>query len=142
MQILEHEHRRGPPVELPHDLIGDRVGFGSGSHERLEVTAAMLGDLDERAERTWGPQRRAGAPEHAGLALLVLAEASQQRGLAHTRLAADEHEPADPACVGEQIRQCGQRRLSLEQRSRGAGGRVNAHRIASPDLVPGDPRSS
>jgi hypothetical protein len=54
VEVLEHEHGRAPPGQLPHERAGDLVRPGFPGDELLELAAGQLRDVEERSERTRG----------------------------------------------------------------------------------------
>jgi hypothetical protein len=68
----------------------DAAGALRGIQQRTQAASGLGSDVVQRAERAWGEQRLAGAPQHADTAASGAGdEALQQRRLADARLAAD-----------------------------------------------------
>jgi hypothetical protein len=92
VDIFEHHDRRRARLELSHQRRGNVERSRVGLHQLLELAARALGDVDEGPERTGREQRITGPPKDARAGRAVVAEASEQRGLAHTGLPTDEHQ--------------------------------------------------
>jgi hypothetical protein len=72
-------------------------------HDRLQLAAGPLGDLEKRPERTRREQRVAGAPQDPRRLAALLAEPPQEGRLADPCLTADQqHLPARAALDGLQ----------------------------------------
>ena len=118
VDILEHEHRGPAALEVPAQGRRDLMRTRSRLDERLELASDRGCDVPERAERSRGSQRRAGAPEDPQS--LRVAEAPQQRRLPDPRLAADEQDPPlrGGPHLGHMPLERRQRIAALEQRRR------------------------
>ena len=95
VQVLEHDDRRGARGEArPASAATRSLGVTPASDQRRELAAGLVGDVDERAERTGREQRLAGATEDVDVQ--PVAEGADQRGLADARLTGDQNQPAAP----------------------------------------------
>ena len=104
VQVLDDEHARPLPHRVEHgreDLVLRPGLVQRGRHRGPELG----GDVAERAERAWGAQRVAHAPQHRYAR--PLGERPQHDGLADPRLAGHEHDRA-PA-VGQATGTVGER---------------------------------
>src|SRR3990172_3860534 len=79
----------------------------------FKLAPGSLGDVEERPERPRREERGARAPEGARLTI-DQAEPAEQRGLAHARLATDEHEAASPTRLLQPLPQIHEKRSPLQ----------------------------
>ena len=93
VQILQDDDGARPRAGLAGDHRHHLVRLRARVEEVAQLTAGLVGDVDERAERAGREQRVAGAPENP---VALGGEAAQQGRLAAAGLAAqeDEHAPA------------------------------------------------
>jgi hypothetical protein len=102
VQILEDEHR-APGLQLLAESCEHLVGEGSGGDKLLEAATGICGHVGEWPERAWREQRVTCAREDSGVRS-SRAERADERGLADTRLAGDEDEPAAACmCLGQRL---------------------------------------
>jgi hypothetical protein len=103
VHVLENEHARDPRAQLLGQRRHHRVGHRATRHDRLQLAAGRLGDLQERPERARREERVAGAPEDPPRLAAPLAEPPQEGRLADPGLAADQqHLPTRAALDGLQ----------------------------------------
>jgi hypothetical protein len=98
MNILEDEDCWRPRPQLAHEGCRNLIRSRAGLHELLQLSAGALGDVDERPERAWSKQCIASPPQESRTGAVV-AEASQECGLADTDLSADEQDPPARAAL-------------------------------------------
>ena len=99
MHILEDEDRWRPRPQLTYERRRNLIRPRAGLHELLQLSAGALGDVGEGPEWTWSEQCIASPPQKSRAAGPVVAEASQERGLADTGLSADEQDPPARAAL-------------------------------------------
>ena len=109
-----------------------------------ELAADLGGDVCKRTKRTRRDEWVARPLEDAGVLLRLGAERAHERGLADSRLAADEPEPPQASeRAGECLPQSGERGLALEQRRRvGYRPSTSPSRLAAATASPRDETSS
>ena len=89
----------GPVQVLQDDDRGQAPGQRRGQSRdhvagrALEIRTHGLRDIDERPQRAGGEERVAGSPQDP---VSLFHESPQQRGLADSRLAADQDQPPRP----------------------------------------------
>ena len=62
MDVFEDEHRRPPRAELTNETSSDLKRSGDSLDEVRELAPGGLGDVENRAQRTWCPQWLTRAP--------------------------------------------------------------------------------
>jgi len=103
VHVLEDEHGRGRRPQLAGQRRHHRMRHRAPGHDRLQLAAGPLGDLQQRAEGARREQRIAGAPQDPRRLAALVAEPPHERGLADPCLAAHQQQlPASAALDGLQ----------------------------------------
>jgi hypothetical protein len=95
VEVLDHEHRRRPPVEIPDQRACDLVRARVTGDQRRELASRLLGYVGEWPKRLRREQRLAGTPQDPIPASMLVAKPSQESGLARPGLAAEQDQAAD-----------------------------------------------
>ena len=108
VDVLDDQDRSGQLVEQRR---GDRVSRPAGLDQPLQLAAGDGRDVAQRAERRLREQPFAVAPQDSSLRP-PLTEPAQEGGLAHARLARQQHQP--PAGSERGLQRC-ERSAALEE---------------------------
>src|SRR5439155_18479349 len=112
----EHDERRLPRAQLVAQRGEDRLRLVAADDEFLQRLPRLGGDVEERAQGSRRVQAVARAPEQAHAVGALGAEPLNERRLADSGLAGNEHEPTGAgANVGQGLLERGLERSALEK---------------------------
>ena len=115
MHVLDHEHGRRPAGQLVGERAEQFVRCPRVGRDLRELDTGRVGDVEERPERPRREQSLARPPQHPARPVGG-AEGSQQGGLAHARLAAEQHQsPVPSGGVGQRGLEPLEQLVALEQ---------------------------
>ena len=97
MQILNHHHRRRPPIQLVHQRTRHLVWLAAGFDLLAQLAFYDSSDVKQGPERPRREQRIARRPQHPHRPASLTTEPAHQRCLADARLTMDQHHQPGPA---------------------------------------------
>jgi hypothetical protein len=116
MDVLEHDDRRTPRLDLLHQGRKAAGRLLSVLNHLPERPAALRRDIDERSQRPRRTQTVARTPQDALPRIALFAEAPDECRLADPGLTRQEHQPAAPCGrISQPLVELLDERVSLEQ---------------------------
>src|SRR3954465_12998726 len=93
MEVFEHEHGRRLSAKLIGECPDQVVRLGLGGNRLRELATGLVGDVEQRSERSRREKRFAPAPEKPRAVALLLAEAPEEGRFAAPGLPGNKNNP-------------------------------------------------